>query len=57
MKDIDLARAFRSWGWEVSKAIEQDYHIELLIRGDGSVIVSPSAEAIVLDWQDGGVIW
>ena len=56
MKDIDLARAFRSWGWEVSKAIEQDYHIELLIRGDGSVIVSPSAEAIVLDWQDGGVI-
>ncbi len=55
MKEIDLSKVFRSWKWEVSNNIEQDYEIEIEILDDGTVIVS-SGDAQVLDWIDGGSI-
>ncbi|MDI9604882.1 MAG: FimB/Mfa2 family fimbrial subunit [Bacteroidota bacterium] len=55
MKEIDLSKVFRSWKWEVSDNIEQDYEIEIEILDDGTVIVS-SGGAHVLDWIDGGTV-
>lgn len=52
---IDLSRAFRSWGWKPSNTHVQDYRIRLVIRGNGSVDVSPDISATVEDWVNGGI--
>lgn len=56
IKALDLGKAFKVWKWETDKNIEQDYHIDIEILGDGSVIIKPSGSANVKDWIDGGSI-
>ena len=52
--DIDLTKAFRTWGWIPSEIHVQEFGIRLIIYGDGSVRLSPVFEASVEDWVDGG---
>lgn len=51
---IDLARAFRTWGWNPDAAAVQEYRIQLTLFADGSVEVRPWIDADVEDWQNGG---
>lgn len=55
-KPIGLEDIFRRWGWHPELTPVQDYAIRLLIRADGSVVVSQGIEASIADWQDGGSI-
>lgn len=52
--DIDLGKAFRSWGWRPSDTHIQEYKILVRITGDGSAEVFPKIEASVDDWINGG---
>lgn len=52
--DIDLARAFRSWGWSPSATHVQKYSVMLRVFGDGHVDLYPYITASVEDWVDGG---
>ncbi len=52
--DIDLGRAFRSWGWHPSEIHVQDYKVNIRLYGDGSAEVSPLIYGSVNDWIDGG---
>ena len=52
--DIDLARAFRTWGWYPSRVHVQKYTVNIRIYGDGRAEVSPHIGASVDDWIDGG---
>ncbi|MBD5234206.1 MAG: FimB/Mfa2 family fimbrial subunit [Bacteroidales bacterium] len=53
--DIDLARAFRIWGWRPSETHIQEYSIMIRIFSNGSVDIYPSIDASVDDWIDGGI--
>lgn len=52
--DIDLGRAFRTWGWYPSDTHVQKYRIQVKIFGDGRVEVTPWIDASVEDWVNGG---
>ena len=51
--DIDLGRAFRTWGWYPSNTHVQQYRIQVKIFGDGRVEVTPWLDTSVEDWVNG----
>lgn len=51
---VDLGPIFHKWGWLPNLNPEQIYAIELKIRKDGKVDVSPWGTAHVIDWENGG---
>ena len=55
--DIDLGRAFRTWGWSPSETHVQEYRIRIRIHSDGRAEVSPEIEASVEDWINGGTFY
>jgi len=55
-KALDLGRAFRSWGWLPDSYPLQRFHIELLIKDDGHVVVNQWVSAFSNDWEDGGMV-
>ncbi|MDE6247716.1 MAG: FimB/Mfa2 family fimbrial subunit [Muribaculaceae bacterium] len=52
--DINLAKAFRSWGWNPDITHVQKYSILLRLNSDGSADLYPSIDGIIEDWTDGG---
>ena len=54
LPDIDLARAFRSWGWHPSATHVQEYRIMLRVINENRVDVMPLVEGSVADWVNGG---
>lgn len=54
IRPISLEQVFRSWGWFADKALIQNYGIRLLIKMDGSVVISPYVSVGISDWVDGG---
>lgn len=52
--DIDLARAFDTWGWRPSDTHVQNYEILIQMNSDGSADIFPNIEASVADWVNGG---
>lgn len=55
-REIDLADIFRRWGWHPERTPVQEYALRLLIRPDGSVVVSQGIGVDVTDWEDGGTV-
>lgn len=55
-KPIILEDIFRAWNWKPEASPVQEYSLRLLVRPDGSVVVSQRLEAGVGDWEDGGMI-
>lgn len=53
---IDLAKAFREWGWRINSRPEQIYRIRVTIFEDGSVSLTPYIEGAIEDWVDGGTL-
>ncbi|MDE7115937.1 MAG: FimB/Mfa2 family fimbrial subunit [Muribaculaceae bacterium] len=53
--DIDLERAFQSWGWIPENMTVQHYRIIIEIRANGSVLVRPWMDGNVLDWVLGEI--
>lgn len=53
---LALSKVFYTWKWETDANIEQVYNIDVEILGDGSVMISPGANASVKDWIDGGSV-
>lgn len=51
---ISLEQVFQSWGWFADRAQVQDYGLHLLIKMDGSVVITPYVSVGVSDWVDGG---
>ncbi|MDE7449462.1 MAG: FimB/Mfa2 family fimbrial subunit [Paramuribaculum sp.] len=52
--DMDLGKAFTAWGWHPSRIHVQKYQILVRLYGDGSAELSPSLDASVADWINGG---
>ena len=52
--DIDLARAFATWGWHPSSTHVQEYSVSIRITSSGKAYLTPEVEATVEDWVDGG---
>ena len=55
-KFLDLSKAFRSWGWSPDSYPLQRFHIELLIKDDGHVVVNQWIDGFSNDWEDGGMV-
>lgn len=53
--EIDLERAFQTWGWVPDDQTVQEYRILVTLRRDGSVVLRPWVDGEVLDWVDGGI--
>lgn len=53
-QEIDLARAFRSWGWFPERAHVQAYRIQIQLFSNGKVEVSPWSDVSIEDWVNGG---
>lgn len=54
IRPISLQKVFNSWGWFADRAQVQDYGIRLLIKMDGSVVISSYVSVGISDWVDGG---
>ncbi|MDE6234267.1 MAG: FimB/Mfa2 family fimbrial subunit [Muribaculaceae bacterium] len=52
--DIDLGKAFASWGWHPSATHVQKYSILIRLFSDGRADVYPIINASVEDWINGG---
>ena len=52
--DIDLGKAFRTWGWRPSATHVQDYEILLKVINENRVDLLPMVEGSVADWVNGG---
>ena len=52
--DIDLGKAFRTWGWRPSATHVQEYNILLRVINENRVDVLPMVEGSVVDWGNGG---
>ena len=52
--DIDLGKAFRTWGWRPSVTHVQDYEILLKVINENRVDLLPMVEGSVADWVNGG---
>ena len=52
--DIDLGKAFRTWGWRPSATHVQDYEILLRVINENRVDLLPMVEGSVADWVNGG---
>ncbi len=52
--DIDLKRAFNTWGWRPSAVHVQKYAIKVRMHRNGTAELTPLVEASVEDWVDGG---
>ena len=53
--DIDLKRAFSTWGWRPSEIHEQEYSILVRLFADDRAEVMPLFKGEVSDWINGGV--
>lgn len=54
IRPVSLQQVFQAWGWFADKAQVQDYGIRLLIKMDGSVVISSYVSVGISDWVDGG---
>ncbi len=52
--DIDLGRAFLTWGWHPYEIHLQNNKVNIVIYGNGTAELSPMIEGEVSDWIDGG---
>ena len=52
--DIDLGKAFHTWGWRPSATHVQEYNILLRVINENRVDVLPMIEGSVADWVNGG---
>ena len=52
--DIDLGKAFTSWGWRPSATHVQDYTLLIRLLSNGNADLFPRIEASVTDWINGG---
>lgn len=54
IRPVSLEQVFRSWGWFADQAQVQDYGLRLLIKMNGTVVISPYVSVGISDWVDGG---
>ena len=52
--DIDIGRAFRSWGWFPSDTHIQEYELLIRIKANGNAELYPKINGSVEDWINGG---
>lgn len=52
--DIDLGKAFRTWGWRPSATHVQEYNILVRVINENRVDLLPLVEGSVADWVNGG---
>lgn len=55
-KEIDLRKAFHTWGLFPDKHVEQDYRILIEMKRDGRMILHHWTDFRIVDWADGGTL-